>query len=62
MNTFVDVEQTGNDMIAEKVVNVFAAIVVVSGLAVAVSSPNMVGIIRSLMDGFAGAINAAQKV
>lgn len=46
----------------EKVVNVFAAIVVVAGVAVVVSSPQMVGIIRAFGDAFAGSINAAQKV
>jgi hypothetical protein len=46
----------------EKIVNVFAAIVTVAGVAVVVSSPQMVGIIRAFGDSFAGAINAAQRV
>lgn len=49
-------------MVAEKVINVMAMIVVVSGVAVVVSSPQMVGIIRAFGDAFAGSINAAQKV
>jgi hypothetical protein len=46
----------------EKIINVFASIVVVAGVAVVVSSPQMVGIIRAFGDAFAGSINAAQRV
>jgi len=46
----------------EKIVNIFASIVTVALVAVVVSSPQMAGIIRALADGFAGAINAAQRV
>jgi len=46
----------------EKIINVFASIVTVALVAVVVSSPQMVGIIRALADGFAGSINAAQRV
>lgn len=46
----------------EKIVNIFASIVVVAGVAVVVSSPQMVGIIRAVGDAFAGSINAAQRV
>jgi hypothetical protein len=46
----------------EKVFNILASIVTVALVAVVASSPNMVGIIRALADGFAGSIDAAQRV
>jgi len=42
--------------------NLLGSIVTVALVAVVVSSPHMVGIIRAFGDFFAGSINAAQKV
>lgn len=46
----------------EKAFNLLGSIVTVALVAVVLSSPNMVGIIRAFGDFFAGSINAAQKV
>lgn len=46
----------------EKFMNLLGSIVTVALVAVVVSSPNMVGIIRAFGDMFAGSINAAQRV
>jgi hypothetical protein len=46
----------------EKFFNLMGSIVTVALVAVIVSSPNMVGIIRAFGDFFAGSINAAQRV
>lgn len=46
----------------EKIFNLLGSIVVVAGVAVVASSPNMVGIIRAFGDAFAGSIDAAQRV
>jgi hypothetical protein len=46
----------------EQVFNLMGSIVTVALVAVIVSSPQMVGIIRALGNAFSGAINAAQRV
>jgi hypothetical protein len=46
----------------EQFFNLLASIVTVALVAVIVSSPNTVGIIRALGDGFSGSIDAAQRV
>jgi hypothetical protein len=46
----------------EKIFNLMGSIVTVALVAVIVSSPQMVGIIRALGDSFSGSINAAQRV
>ena len=49
-------------MMPEKFFNLLGSIVTVALVAVVVSSPHMVGIIRAFGDVFAGSINAAQRV
>lgn len=46
----------------DKFFNLLGSIVTVALVAVVVSSPHMVGIIRAFGDFFAGSINAAQRV
>lgn len=46
----------------ESVFNLLGSIVTVALVAVIVSSPQIVGIIRALGDGFSGSIDAAQRV
>lgn len=46
----------------EQIFNLLGSIVTVALVAVIVSSPQMVGIIRALGNAFSGSINAAQKV
>jgi hypothetical protein len=53
---------TGGEIMPEQVFNLLGSIVTVALVAVVLSSPNMVGIIRAFGDFFAGSINAAQKV
>lgn len=46
----------------EPVFNILSSIVLVAMMAVVLSSPHLVGIIRALGAFFAGSIDAAQKV